>query len=95
MAPGRQTRPNPLVVAFASSKESSSDPFLESIGISVVPISTDFKSLTPQICADSITFPYVCQRITKPYRICVNLNQQILFVRHSFPEPLKRQVLDD
>src|SRR5215207_672481 len=44
----------PLVVAFRSSKESRSDPFLESIGISVIPVSTDLsKNLTPQKCADS------------------------------------------
>src|SRR5829696_6413204 len=44
----------PVVIAFRSSKETSSDPFLESIAISVLPVSSDLgKSLTPQKCADS------------------------------------------
>ena len=43
-----------MVLAFRSSKETSSDPFLESIGISVLPVSDDLrKSLAPQRCADS------------------------------------------
>lgn len=44
----------PIVLAFKSSKETPSDPFLESIGISVLPVSEDLsKNLTPQSCADS------------------------------------------
>jgi hypothetical protein len=43
-----------LVVAFSSFKESRSDPFLETVGISVIPISTELsKSITPQACAES------------------------------------------
>jgi len=44
----------PLAVVFRSSKETSSDPFLESVGISIIPVSANLtKSLTPQMCADS------------------------------------------
>jgi hypothetical protein len=44
----------PLVLAFRSSKEASSDPFLETIGISVLPVNDNLtKNLTPQTCADS------------------------------------------
>jgi len=44
----------PLVVAFRSSKENSSDPFLESVGISVIPVGTHLsKRLTPQMCANT------------------------------------------
>jgi hypothetical protein len=43
-----------LVAAFRSFKESRSDPFLETVGISIIPIDTKVsKNITPQMCADS------------------------------------------
>jgi Double zinc ribbon len=44
----------PLVLAFRSSKETRSDQFLETMGISVLQVSADLsKNLTPQSCAES------------------------------------------
>jgi hypothetical protein len=44
----------PLVLAFSSSRETRSDRFLESIGISVLHVNDELaKNLTPQRCADS------------------------------------------
>jgi hypothetical protein len=44
----------PLVVAFRSSKETRTDPFLESVGIGIIPVTADLGTgLTPEKCADS------------------------------------------